>query len=132
MMSTVGDADDTYYGMRLGLLAAGSNNDSRLVILNANFRTQVDELKPAGRGFRRNVQADHGAQSTAVALSDVRQIQHDPVARLHQLPDLRSKNVSALERQPSSAMQHDRVWLDIYLQAKLRRSGLRHSCSKSR
>jgi hypothetical protein len=29
------DADDPYYGMRLALLAAGSNNDSKLVMLKS-------------------------------------------------------------------------------------------------
>jgi hypothetical protein len=63
--------------------------------------TQVDELKPAASGFRRDVQADNSAQSHAVAMSNVGEIQHDPRAGLNQLLNLGSKNVSALDHQAS-------------------------------
>ena len=81
----------------------------------ADLLTQIDDLKPATGGFRRDVQADNGSQAHAVAITDVGQIQHDPQAWLNQLPDLGSKKISALERQ-ASATTHDsgvRLHLDV-------------------
>jgi hypothetical protein len=95
--------------------------------------TQVDELKPAAGGFRRDVQADDSAQSHAVAMSNVGEIQHDPSPGLNELVDLGSQNVSALNHQASGATHRSDVWLYIDGKAELRRSAggeLRHNRAK--
>src|SRR5262245_48750681 len=95
--------------------------------------TQVDELKPAASGFRRHVQADDSAQSHAVAMSNVGEIQHDPPTGLNQLVDLGSKNVSALDHQASGATHCRDVWLCTDGKAELRWSvggKLRHNGAK--
>jgi hypothetical protein len=84
--------------------------------------TQVDELKPAASGFRRDVQADNSAQSHAVAMTNVGEIQHDPSPGVNQLVDLGSKNVSALDHQASGATHRSDVWLYIDGKTELRGS----------
>ncbi len=99
----------------------------------ADLLTQVDELKPAASGFRRDVQADHSAESHAVAMSDVSQIKHDARTGLNELLDLGSKNVSALDHQAPGATHYRDVWLRTDTKAELRRSarsGLRHNRAK--